>query len=274
MSRHDDELLDDQHDDWIDSTLIYMRDTLKKLTARVDAIETGVRPPAKPTGQPTSRPAALPPSATAAGEAVLAKAVGAFDDGDALLAYADRNVSDVTTIGIISGHIAAGDMQSAKRAVLEHVQRGQTVAKADDMAAVVNTLDGDLASFDSKTAVSELTARFGSMERLLASLDARMAQLEHRPQAAPATVLPSGQNTVAKAATATRRPNITDAPPSSQTKAELLSEVSAYIDSPAHVGKLASMIESGQIREVQAAVTSAKRAHEAQRLVQERKSWS
>lgn len=267
MSRHDDELLDDQHDDWIDSTLIYLRDTLKKLTARVDALETGARSSAKPTGQPAVRPAVPPPSATAAGEAVLAKAVGGFADGDALLAYADRQVSDPTTVGIISGHIAAGDLQSAKEAVLEHVQRGHVAKAAEVMQQATNALDDDLAGYDARAAVSEITARFGVMERTISALEGRLTQLERRPQNVPVPVVPQ-QQTVAKAA-GSKRPKTQE-----ETAESLLAQIDAYIDSPSIVGQLSSMVAAGKFAEVRRVLSGAKQAHDTQRLIHERKGFN
>lgn len=209
------------------------------------------------------------PGLTSAGEDVLAKAVGAFNDPETLLAFADRNINDATTIGVVSGHLEAGDLPSARATVLEHVQRGQVAKAAEVMQGAANALDDDLAGYDVRAAVSEITARIGTFERTLSALEARLTQLERRPQNVPAPVAPQ---TVAKAA-GPRRPKITDAPPSAQVTTELLSEINAFVDSPTLVGQLSSMLEAGQIRDVQTAVTAAKRAHEERKAINERAAW-
>lgn len=57
------------------------------------------------------------PDLTSAGEDVLAKAVGAFSDPEALLAFADRTISDPTTIGVVSGYLEAGQVREVQAAV-------------------------------------------------------------------------------------------------------------------------------------------------------------
>lgn len=63
---------------------------------------------------------------------------------------------------------------------------------------------------------------------------------------------------------------VTDASLSAQTKAELLCEINAYCDSATTVGQVSSVLEAGQIREVQAA---AKRSHEERKLIHERRGF-
>lgn len=153
--------------------------------------------------------------------------------------------------------------------MLEHVQRA-TVAKAAEVMdqAVRAGTDDDLASYDARAAVSEITAKLGSLERLMASLDARLSQLERRPQAAPAPAAMPAQ-TVAKAPGAPRRPKTQE-----EIAEQLLSDVDAYIDSPSTVGTLSSMVHAGKFAEVQRILAGARRSHEAARLVNERKGFS
>ena len=96
----------------------------------------------------------------------------------------------------------------------------------------------------------------------MASREVRLGQLERRSSAAP--VAPQ---TVAKASGSKRKRT------PEEVKADLLSQIHAYCDSATTVGQLSSMLEAGQVREVQAAVASAKRAHDAQRISSERKRF-
>ena len=233
----------------------------------------------KVVGQPLSagdrnlaRAATGTPNLTDVGEDILAKAVNAFSDPETLLAYADRNISDATTIGVVSGHLEAGDLPSARATVLEAVQRGQVAKAAEIMQKTTNALDDDMAGYDTRAAVSEITARIGTFERTLSALEARLTQMERRPQptlsptSAPA---PGPARTVAKASGTVKRP---------QTAIEiadgLMSEIEAYVDNPTTVGALSSMVHAGKFDEVQRLLVGAKRSHEAQKLARERKTWS
>ncbi len=202
------------------------------------------------------------------GEATLAKAVGNFDNPDALLAFADRTISDPTEMGIIAGHISVGDLKSAKTALLELTERN-TLAKAPDVMAQVTGAgsDDDLAAYDSRAATSEMIARFGKVEQLLSSLEVRLSQLEARPQAA--APVNDDEQLVAKAPGAPKRKRTPQ-----ETADFLTSQVDSYFDNPTTVGQLTSMIAAGQYKEVRSAVARAKQAHESARLVNERKSWS
>ena len=238
---------------------------LNDLRERIKQLENLWRVVIEPTlGNKTSSPVQQ-------GEAVLAKAAEAYQDADGLMALGEREISDPTQMGIFAGHLAANDLNAARDVLIDVRERGH-VAKAADAAQQVDRafgggLDDDLAGFDSRAATSELTARFSSMERLLASLETRLSAIERRPQAA-APVDVDDEQLVAKAA----------APKRKRTKEEtadyLMSQVDAYCDSPTVVGQLSSMIQAGQFKEVRVALTSAKRAHESARLSHERKSWS
>ena len=236
---------------------------LNDLRERIKQLESLWRVVIAPTlGEKTSSPVAQ-------GESVLAKAVSAFDNADSLMAYADRTLNDPTEMGIIAGHISAGDLKAAKNALLEIGERN-TLAKAPDvMSQVVSAgSDDDLAGYDSRAATSEMIARFGKLEQLLSSLEARLSQLEGRPQAAAPVDVDDGE-IMAKAVGGKKR---------KRTPAEeadyLTAQVDSYFDNPTTVGQLTSMIASGQYKAVRSAVSRAKQAHESARLVNERKGWS
>lgn len=204
------------------------------------------------------------PNPVAQGEAVLAKAVSSFHDGESLLAYADSVISDPTAMGIVSSYVSAGDFKAAQTAVLEATDRNTVAKAAGDLAQVVGAgTDNDLASYDNRAGMSELTARFGKVEQLLASLEVRLGQLETRPQA---TAIDAGA-VVAKASGPKRKRT------PQETADYLMSQIDAYCDSPTVVGQLSSMVQSGQFKEVRNALVSAKRAHESARLVAERKRF-
>ena len=209
------------------------------------------------------------PDLMTAGEDVLAKAVNAFSDPETLLAFADRNIADPTTIGVVSGHLEAGDLPSARATVLQHVQRDQVAKAAEVMQQTTNALDDDMAGYDVRAAVSEITARIGTFERTLSALEARLTQMERRPQNVPAPVVPPAQNTIAKATGTVRRPQ-----PNEETAEELLSQINAYVDSPSVVGTLSSLVAAGQYQQVRAAIASAKRAHEERKAINERKGFT
>ena len=220
----------------------------------------------KLVGQPlSSTDRDLTRAAIGRGEGTIAKAVSGFNDAGSLLAYADTVIDDPTVMGIVSGHLSAGDMLEAKRTVLEAAERG-TVAKAAEVMAEVAGAgsDADLAAYDSRAATSEMIARFGKIEQLLSSLEARLSALERRSQAAQ---VDDNTQLVAKAA----------APKGKRTPEEeadhLMGQIDAYVDSPNVVGTLSSMVAAGEFKQVRAAVARAKQAHESARLVNERKSW-
>ena len=225
----------------------------------------------KMVGQPlSSTDRDLTRAAIGQGEATLAKAVSSFNDADSLLAYAARTIDDPTTMGVVSGHLAAGDMLEAKRTVLEAAERGTVAKAAGDMAQVVGAgLEDDMATYDSRAGMSELTARFGALERMLSSLEARLSQLEGRPQAA-APVDVDDEQLVAKASGGAPKRKRTP----QETADFLTSQVDSYFDNPTTVGQLTSMIAAGQFKAVRSAVARAKQAHESARLVNERKTWS
>lgn len=58
-----------------------------------------------------------------------------------------------------------------------------------------------------------------------------------------------------------------------ETEVRLIAQIDAYIDSPSVVGKLSSMVSGGQYAEVRKVLSGAKRAHDAARLVAERKRF-
>ena len=239
--------------------------TIAALQRRVEQLENLWRVIIQPTLEnKTSSPVAQ-------GEAVLAKAAEAYQDADSLMSLGEREISDPTTMGIFSSHLAANDLRAARDVLIDVRERGY-VAKAADAAQQVDRafgggLDTDLAGFDNKVATSELTARFASMERLLSSLEARLTQLERRPHAA-APVDVDDEQLVAKAPGAPKRKRTPQ-----ETADFLTSQVDSYFDNPTTVGQLTSMIAAGQYKEVRSAVARAKQAHESARLVNERKSW-
>ena len=203
-------------------------------------------------------------------KSVLAKAVGQrSDDPDALLAYADRTVTDATEMGIIAGHISAGDLKAAKTALLEIGERTQVAKAAEVMGQAVGAgLEDDMATYDSRAGMSELTARFGALERMLSSLEARLAAIERRPQAAAPVDVDDDEQLVVKAAVPKRKRT-------PEEEADyLMGQIDAYVDSPNVVGTLSSMVAAGEFKQVRAAVARAKQAHESARLVNERKTWS
>ena len=219
----------------------------------------------KMVGQPlSSTDRDLTRAAIGKGEDTLAKAVSSFHDPDALLAYADTVISDATTMGVVSSYVSAGDMLNAKKTVLEATERTQVAKAAEVMGQAVGAgLEDDMATYDSRAGMSELTARFGALERMLSSLEARLSQLERRPQAAPV----DDEQVVAKATGKRRKRTPVE-------EAEyLMAQVDNYVPDATTTGHLSSMIQAGQFREVRAALVGAKRAHEAARLAHERKTW-
>lgn len=130
--------------------------------------------------------------------------------------------------------------------------------------------DDDLATFNSHVEISELTARFGGVERALASIETRLSQLETRPQTPAPAPVQSGA-AVAKAA-GKKRPQQPQT--REQIAADLMRRIDAYIDSPTATGQLSSMVEAGEFDKVRAAVERAEVAHETEKIRQERKTWT
>lgn len=233
-------------------------DPLAALQRRVRELESLVRTLMEnPAGKPNP---------VAQGEAVLAKAVSSFHDGESLLAYADTVISDPTVMGVVSSYVSAGDFRAAQNAVLEATERNTVAKAAGDMAQVVEAgTDADLASYDARATASELTARFGKVEQLLASLEVRLGQLEARPQAA---AVDDDQQVMAKASGGRKRKRTPE-----ETAAYLHAQIDAYVDSPTTAGMLSSKIQAGQFAEARSILNGAKRAHESAKISAERKRF-
>lgn len=167
------------------------------------------------------------------GEQTLAKAAGAYHDPDALMALGERAITDPTQMGIFSSHVAGGDLNAARDMLIDTKERGR-VAKAADAAQDVENLlnDRDLDGYDTKAAISKLSARFGALEK---NLTYRLELLEQRPQAAAPAPLQT-DSTIAKAAGKKRRLT-----PEEDVQA-LMDDLERYVDDPATVGARSSMI--------------------------------
>lgn len=203
------------------------------------------------------------------GEQVLAKAATAYRDPDALLALGEQHISDPTQMGIFSSHVAAGDLNSARDMLIDTRERGR-VAKAVDAAdQAYATLAGDknLDEYDARASVSELTARFGALERTLASIETRLAQLERRPQAGAAAPVQTDA-LVAKAAGKKRR--LTP----EEDAESLMNDVERYVDDAAAVGALSSLIQAGELDKARPAIERARQAHETERIKAERRGFT
>jgi hypothetical protein len=196
------------------------------------------------------------------GEQVLAKAATTYDTPDTLMAAGERAISDPTQMGVFASHLSTGDLAAARKMFGQASDRAAFVKGVD---AAEDLLNAPLGDFDNRRAASELTARFASVERLLASIEARLDQLERRPQAAP---VQPGEQVVVKA-------QGRSAPMSRGQRAnDLLRRIDAYIDSPSLTGQLSSLVQQGHFDEVENALQHAEAAHDAQRLREERKSWT
>lgn len=206
------------------------------------------------------------PGGVADGEKMLAKAAGVYADPTALMALGEREISDATTMGIFSSHIAFGNLTAAQNTLIDVRERSRFAKAADAAQMVESALDTPLNDFNNRVGVSELTARFASMERLLASLEARLDQLDRRPQAAP--VVP-GERVVVKAANTGKKRRLTHEEESNH----LLSMLDRYVDSPTTAGQISSMIQAGKHAEVRPILERAKAAHETAKIRQERQSW-
>ena len=206
------------------------------------------------------------------GEQTLAKAARAYHSPDSLMALGEREIADPTAMGVFASHIAANDLNAARQVLLSTQERTR-VAKAVDAAQEVNTVlgDDDLAGYDSRATVSELTARFGALERTLSSIETLLGQLETRPVAAPAPV-PSA-TTVAKstAANAGKKARLAMTP--EQEAQSLMDDVERYIDDPATVGALSSLIQAGKLDQVRPAVERARQSHETDKIRAERRGF-
>lgn len=175
----------------------------------------------------------------------------------------EKSITDPTKMGVFARHIESGDLEAARNILLDTKERGRVAKSVDAAAQAEGSLlgDDDLAAFDTRAAASELTHRFGEMERLVSSLEARLARLERRPQSAsPAPV--QTETTVAKAVGSKKR-RMTPA----EEKANLLHKIDAYVSSPTRVGVLTSKLEAGELDEVRQAVAEAERSHGAVRLI-------
>lgn len=171
-----------------------------------------------------------------------------------------RVLDDPTTIGVVQGYLSDGQLAKAVDVL---AQAEQQLAQADEEAALEKT-DKQLGDLDKGADVSELTARFGGVEKLLASLQQRLDRLEQRPRA-PA---PAAPQTIAKAAGSKQRMT------AEEQKTKLLHEIDTYVADPSTVGFLTSKLEAGAFAEVRSVVAGAKRAHESARAAHERKAWS
>ena len=203
------------------------------------------------------------------GEQVLAKAATAYTSAESLLALGEREISDVTQMGVFAGHIAAGDLNAARNVLIDNQERTR-FAKAADAAQEVNTVlgDDDLATFDTHRAVSELRAKFGSIEQALTSIEDRLGQLEARPVAVPAPA-PSAA-TVAKAtSTKKARPQTRE-----EDAQSLMNDVERYIDDPSAIGALSSLIQAGDFAKARPAIERARQAHETEKIKSERRGFT
>lgn len=201
------------------------------------------------------------PGGVADGERLLAKAAGAYTTPESLLALGEREISDATEMGVFASHVASGDLTEAQNLLIDARERGRVAKAADAAQAAESALDAPLGDFDNRRGLSELTARFASMECTLEALEQRLAQLE-RPRPAPPV---PGERVVVKA------------PGTKRTKTQiadnLLRQIDRYIDSPAAAGALSSLVQQGKFSEVRPVLEQAKQAHETEKVRQERKSW-
>jgi hypothetical protein len=228
---------------------------LERLQARVEHLEEVARLQTLPGG-------ALD------GEALLAKAAGSYDTPETLMVLGDRQFSDPTAMGEFASHVARGDLTAA-RGMLDSATDRTRFAKAADATQVAQSaLDEPFTDFKNRQAAGELVARFGELERALASITARLERLERPQPAAVPAQQPSGQ-TVAKAAGSRARPTMTRG----QRADDLLRRIDAYIDSPSLTGQLSSLVQQGEFDQVEPVLERAEQAHETQRVRQERRSW-
>lgn len=199
------------------------------------------------------------------GEQILAKAVTALESPDALMALGGRTLKDATQMGEFSSLVALGDLPAARR-MLDKVSERSNFAKAVDTAE--DMLNEPLSDFSLKRAVSEMTARFGHLERTVMAVEARLQALE-RPQVAPAAMR-LGEQQIVKAAAPGKTRRRTPAEESNR----LLSMLDAYVDSPTTAGQVSSLIQAGRLQEAREFLERAKTAHETAKLKAERAGWS
>lgn len=202
------------------------------------------------------------------GEQILAKAATAYDSAETLLALGEKEIGDPTTMGILAGHVAARDFNAARDVLIDVKERGR-VAKAVDAAQQVDTVlgDDDIAGFDANRAMSEISGKF---ERRLAAIEDRLSQIEARPVAVP-TPAPAAA-TVAKAA-ATSKTKARPAMTREEVVADLMARIERYVDDPAAVGALSSLIQAGEFDKVRTAVERARTAHETEKVKAERRGF-
>jgi hypothetical protein len=225
---------------------------LERLQARVEHLEEVARLQTLPGG-PLD------------GEALLAKAAGSYADPESLMALGEREIGDATTMGAFSSHISTGNLPAAQSLLIDARERGRVAKAADATMTAQDALEEPFTDFRNRQAVGELVARFGVMERTLASIESRLERLE-RPQ--PPAVQPGAQQ-IAKAAAPGKRRRTP-----AEEQAHLLAMLDAYIDSPTTAGQVSSMIQRGQLVEARQVLETAKRGHEIQRVREERKTWN
>jgi hypothetical protein len=230
-----------------DQRLNRLENHLQSLEARYSSLALG------------STPAA--PSAVAQGEDVLAKAAGVYNDPEALLALGDREISDPVQMGAFSGHIWAGDLESARNMLID-IRERMHVAKAADVAQEVSAA---LTAPEPAPDLGVVLERFGQLERLFAAFQTRLDRLEGRPRA----TAPMQGQTVAKAAGGGGKRKRSKA----EVETDLLHRIDLYIDSPTVAGSLSSLITAGQYAQVDETLQQAQRTHEARKAQQERRSW-
>jgi hypothetical protein len=223
---------------------------LARLQSRVEHLEEIARHVTQPGG-------------AADGEVLLAKAAAAFDTPDSLMALAERTIHDPTAMGEFSAHLSTGNVAEARR-MLTHATDRASFAKSADAAQ--SLLEEPLDDFANKRGLSELTARFGQLERTLANVTARLDQLDRRPPTAP---VQPGQEVVVKAPNTGKKRRRTPA----EESQELLSMLDRYVDSPSVTGSISSLIQQGRLAEARPILERAKAAHETAKIRAERTAW-
>lgn len=221
-----DELLDDLEDDHRTNTHI-------DLLRRVRALERGNNTPE-----------------ISAGERTLAKAQQAARRNrtpDGLLDRAQRVFSDPTSVGAVAGYLELGQVAKAAE-LIEHAEARQERADEDEaLEAAQHGVGGDL--------VTRLTDELAQTKSVLSAVLRRVGQLEEAAQR-PQVPAP----TVAKAQQGGRQGA---RPRNSATAQELLTRADGVVDSPELMGRLSSMVQAGQLREVERIVSAHELAHES-----------
>ena len=179
-------------------------------------------------------------------------------DGDEIMEIAQNSPSvSAETMGVVSSHVQAGNLSAASRAL---VAAQQTVAKAVNPA---DAMTAPPAPPTSGPDLEQVIAAIGRLERTLANVTMRLERLETRRPAPVAP--PAAEQTVAKASGS--KGKVTLSPE------KLLAAVDAYITSPDQAGIIASMVATGDLEGAAKILATAKRAHEGEKIRQERKSW-